>query len=466
MKTIDEILNSARIPSQIIEDLKFKTVSVPPWSKLEKEYEPKYHPVMTDKTYRDFVNKKGELIRMCRITMGLQKLAVKRMTELSFGIPVKRVYNAKNDSEKKVAKIMEGIFDKNKINSVNIERGRYLYASCEFATIWYSQIQEAVYGGEKSSLKLRCKTYSPMKGDLLYPLFDEYDDMIALSIQYTREVRKEKTTYFETYTDHKHVRWVQSGRRSEWIEELNEDIKIGKIAGVYGTRPEPIWEDESKNLFEAEWSLSRNGNYLRKNSKPNWVVFSDDDIQSGKEPNDDRTSRNVLHYPANAKAGYQTWEQAIESLKFHVENIRKNFFVQLQLPDMSMESMKASPMSGEARKMMFIDGQLKVTDESGIWLDVFSREINVVKAFMKKMYPSLVSAIDNMDVEVIITPYNIKDDAEQINNFSNATNGKAIVSRRTAIKKLGIVDDVDEEIAQIEAEEAQENMSAIEEPTI
>lgn len=27
---------------------------------------------MTDKTYRDFVNKKGELIRMCRITMGLQ----------------------------------------------------------------------------------------------------------------------------------------------------------------------------------------------------------------------------------------------------------------------------------------------------------------------------------------------------------------------------------------------------------
>ena len=56
MKTIDEILNSERIPSQIIEDLKFKTVSVPPWSKLEKEYEPKYHPVMTDKTYRDFVN--------------------------------------------------------------------------------------------------------------------------------------------------------------------------------------------------------------------------------------------------------------------------------------------------------------------------------------------------------------------------------------------------------------------------
>ena len=44
MKTIDEILNSARIPSQIIEDLKFKTVSVPPWSKLEKRIRTEISP--------------------------------------------------------------------------------------------------------------------------------------------------------------------------------------------------------------------------------------------------------------------------------------------------------------------------------------------------------------------------------------------------------------------------------------
>lgn len=470
MKTIDEILDSQRLPAEIIDDLRLKTVVLPPWSKLEKEYEPKYHPVMTDKTYRDKVNKKGEVIRMCRVTLGLQKLAVKRMTELAFGIPVKRMYNAKkgNEKEKKVAKIMESIFQKNRIDSMNVERGRALYAACEFATIWYSQELDAIYGGEKCKLKLRCKTYSPMKGDFLFPLFDEYDDMIALSIQYTREVRKEKTTYFETYTDNKHIRWAQSGRGSAWVEELNENIKIGKIAGVYGSREEPIWEDESKNVFESEWSLSRNGNYLRKNSKPNWVVFADenDNVKFGNEADDDTTARNVLRYPANAKAGYQTWEQAIDALKFHVETIRKNFFVQLQLPDMSMESMKASPMSGEARKMMFIDGQLKVTDESGIWLDVFNREINVVKAFMKKMYPSLVEAIESLDVEVVITPYNIKDDAEQITNYSNATNGKAIMSRKTAVKKLGIADDSDAEIAEIEAEEAKEKATYLEEPTI
>jgi hypothetical protein len=123
-------------------------------------------------------------------------------------------------------------------------------------------------------------------------------------------------------------------------------------------------------------------------------------------------------------------------------------------------------MSGEARKMMFIDGQLKVTDESGTWLDVFYREINVVKAFMKKMYPSLEAAIESLDVEVVITPYNIKDDAEQIQNFTNATGGRAIMARKTAIKKFGEVDDVDAELAMIEEDENRDSMSNFGEPTM
>ncbi len=463
MKTIDEILNGTGAPQDAVRELMVKSIVVKPWSELEKEYEPSKHPVMTDPSYRDVMTKKG-LVRQCRITLGLQKLAVKRMTELAFGIPVKRVYNAKNDNEKKAARIMEAIFSKNKTDSVNIDRGRKFYASCEFATLWYTQQADVNYAGEKSLLKLRCKTYSPMDGAMLYPLFDEYDDLVALSVQYTRDVNHTAVSYFETYTDNKHIRWIMQG--SHWEEELNENIFIGKIPGVYAYRPEPIWEDESKNVFEAEWSLSRNGNYLRKNSRPNWVVFSDEPIDFGEEDQKDSSARNVLRYPADAKAGYQTWEQAIDSLKFHINTIRQNFFVQLQLPDMSFESMKATPMSGEARKMMFIDGQLKVTDESGTWLDVFYREINVVKAFMKKMYPSLEAAIESLDVEVVITPYNIKDDAEQIQNFTNATGGRAIMARKTAIKKFGEVDDVDAELAMIEEDENRESMSSFGEPTM
>ena len=160
-----------------------------------------------------------------------------------------------------------------------------------------------------------------------------------------------------------------------------------------------------------------------------------------------------MQYGKDDKAGYVTWQQAVDTVKFHIDEIKRNFFMALQLPDMSMENMKATPMSGEARKMMFIDAQLKVTDESGIWLEFFDREINVVRAFMKKMFPNLANAIDSLVVEVCITPYQIRDTSEEISNLTNATGGKPIMSQKTAIRELGYVSDVDEELQQIKEEE-------------
>lgn len=458
---IKEITQQGRDANSVISDLKRKSVSVPAWSKLRKEYDPKEHPVMTDKNYRDKFNKKtGQMEKVTRIILGLQKLAVKRMTELMFAIPVRRVYSPQDDAEKKVAEIMEAIFKKNRINSVNNERGRYLFASCENVTLWYSQEKDTIYAGEKSKLRLRCKNFSPMNGDALYPLFDEYDDLIALSMEYTRTENNKTITYFDTYTDSEHIRWRTDGGTTE--EEVREQIELEKITGLYIQRPEPIWEDQSSNVYEAEWTLSRNGNYIRKNARPAWVVFSDEKIAHGKSAGNDNSGRDVIQYGKNDKAGYVTWQQAIESIKFHIEEIKREFFMELQLPDMSMENMKATPMSGEARKMMFIDAQLKVEDESGIWLEFFDREINVIRAFMKKMYPQYATAIDSLAVEVEITPYQIRDEAERISNLTNATGGKAIMSQKTAVANLGYVDDVDEELAQIAKEST---VSLFDEPT-
>lgn len=457
---IKEITAAGQNPSLTIAKLKRKTVALPSWAELEKAYDVTKHPVMDKHLYPDKITKKG-IEKVTRITLGLPKLAVKRITELMFAIPVQRIYKPQNDAEKLVAKIMEAIMQKNRIDSLNIERGRYLFGSCEVATLWYSQEQTTTYAGEQSRLKLRCKSYSPMKGDALYPLFDDFDDMVALSIEYSRTEDDITVTYFDTYTADEHIRWRSAN--GQVVEDIREHIELQKITGIYACRPEPIWEDEAENVYEAEWTLSRNGNYIRKNARPNWVVFSDDKVKFGKEPANDNAGRNVLRYGKDDKAQYVTWTQAIESIKYHVDEIRRNFFMQLQLPDMSMENMKATPMSGEARKMMFIDAQMKVTDESGIWLEFFDREINVIRAFMKKMFPRLAAAIDALQVEVIITPYQIRDEAERISNLTNATGGKPIMSQKTAIANLGYVDDVDAELEQIKSETT---VNLFDEPTL
>ncbi len=103
--------------------------------------------------------------------------------------------------------------------------------------------------------------------------------------------------------------------------------------------------------------------------------------------------------------------------------------------------------------MLFTDAHLKVTQESGDFLEFFDRELNVVRALAKKAFPKLADAFDSLDVEHVITPFFINDEETRANTLTTATGGKSIMSRKTAIGQLGMVDDVDTELTQIMEEE-------------
>lgn len=450
--TIEEILNSGQQPEAIMGMLKEKAENVPSWGKLVREYDPTKHPVMDRAKYPDISLGGGKVDYVTRITYDLQSLAVKRMTELCFGIPVKRIYKPDENDKKQqeVAKYMEAIFQRNRIDAVNIDRGRRLFASCETMTLWYSVEDRNKLYGFDSPIKLRCQTYSPMQGDRLFPLFDETGDLVALSVEYRRKSVNKQVTFFDCYTADRHIRW--STTNNGWAVDVDERHNIGKIPGIYISRPTPIWEDTSRIVEEMEWSMSRNGNYLRKNSKPLFAVFADETIAFGQEKPENEEARSVLQFPAGSNANYITWSQAIDNLKFYISELRQSFFTQLQLPDWSYESMKANPMSGESRKQLFIDAQLKVKDESGRWLEAFDREVNVVKAFLKQALSGYDDAIDSLQVEVEITPYTITDEADTIRNLVTANGGKPLISQRQGVAQLGWSDDVDQTMKELQAE--------------
>lgn len=458
--TIEEILNSTELTAaEKIAALREKTIQVPVWTGrygLVHQFDPTKHPVMNKQKYPDIVSDDG-IEYVTRVTCDLQRLATKRMTELCCGIPVKRVYKPENDKQKEIASYIEAILDRNRINSVNIERLNMLFAGCEVLTLWYAiESKNNIYGFD-SPLKFRCRNFSPMLGDDLYPLFDEYGDMVAMSVGYTRKVSKKNVQFFDTYTAEKHIKY--SNANGDWAEIENEDITaVGKIPCIYMYRPTPIWEDTSKTVYEIEWALSRNGNYLRKNSKPIFVVFADEVIKFGDEKNEKKEFKTVMQFPKGSTAGYVTWEQAIENLKFYVSELRSMFFTQLQLPDWSYEKMSQQALSGESRKQLFIDAQMKVNDESGRLLEGFDREINVVKAFLKTALPERYhSDIDALKVETKITPFSITDTKETVDMLMTANGGEPIMSQRESIEEFGHSDDVDktlEEIAQQGVEDA------------
>lgn len=438
--------------------LKEKSISIPTWGGkkgLQAEYDSKMHPVMNKSIYPDIVDDDG-IEFVTRITQDLQRLSVKRMSELCNGIPVKRLYKPAegNENQQKIAKYLEAIFQRNRIDSVNIERSNMLFAGCEVMTLWYAVEQKNNLYGFDSSLKFRCRNFSPMLGDELYPLFDEYGDMIAMSVGYTRKIGRKNVQYFDTYSATEHIKWSTAG--GEWAEIERENITIGKIPAIYIHRPTPIWEDTSNIVYEIEWALSRNGNYLRKNSKPVFCVFADEEIDFGEEGNEKKEFKSVLQYPKGSTAGYITWAQAIENLRFYVTELRQSFFTQLQLPDWSYDNMKTTPMSGEARKQMFIDCQLKVKDESGRIIEGYDREMNVAKALLKVTLPEAMHAdVDALQTETVVTPFTINDEKDEINNIITATGGKPIMSQREGVIEWGKSNDVDQTMKEL----AEENVN-------
>lgn len=460
--TIEELLKSGASAETIIAALKEKSIIVPVWSGrygLIQQFDPTKHPVMNKQKYPDIVSDEG-IEYVTRITCDLQRLATKRMTELVTGIPVKRVYKPENDRQKEIASYIESIYERNRIDSVNNERCNMLFAGCEVLTLWYAIDERNNLYGFNSPLKLRCRNFSPMLGDDLYPLFDEYGDMIAMSVGYTRKKGRKTVQYFDTYTSEKHIKW--SNENGSWQEVENEDITLGKIPGIYMWRPTPIWEDTSKTVYEIEWALSRNGNYLRQNSKPLFVVFADEAISYGDEKSPNKEFRSIMQYPKGSTAQYITWQQAVENLKYYVGELRSLFFTQLQLPDWSYEKMSQQALSGESRKQMFIDAQLKVKDESGRLIEFFDREMNVIKAFLKVMLvEQFHKDIDALKVEMIITPFAITDEKDTINNLMAANGGEPIMSQRESIELFGHSDDVDKTLKEI----AEQRKKDIFEPT-
>lgn len=452
---IKEILLQPEI-SDIIDDLKKKIVQVPDWEDLSKEYDPKKHEIMTDTVGRK--DRKG--VKAARITYGMQKLATRRMTQMAFTEPVKRTYKHENDPLKiEQARALEMLYQKVRIDALNKKRFRAYFASCEIATIWYVVDKPNKDYGFESQYKLRSATYSPMEEKFsrveqseIYPLFDAYGDMIALSIEFTHKIDDEEIVFFETYTSDKKYSWKKT--KGGW--EINEDnlVAIGKIPGAYIYRPEPIWEDQTPNIKEIEYTLSRQSDILRRNSAPVMKVTGRlvDDTPG---PEGD-VSREVYQFQGT-DGNVEYVKPPIDHLAVDafLKTLRDNISEELQLPALSLKDVTGVGLTEESRKQILIDAHLKVGEEDGDIVEFLSRECNVLKAFLGQMNTKWANTIGDLEVDHEIMPFVMNNEGAEIENLSKATGGKPIMSQKTAIQRAGYVsqEGIEEELNQIQEEE-------------
>lgn len=467
--TIEEIL--ALPPDKAVEALKVKTLDVPKWSDLIKEYDPKKHPVMDKAAYPDKPKKGGGVDVMTRIMIPDQQLYAKRMASLCVGTPVYRDYQTGDDKKlKEIADVIEAVLIRNRVNALNIDRLKKLFAGCEIATIWYS-IQQQLgkpieYAGKKSPNKIRCITYSPMDGASIYPIFDQYDDMIALCIAYNHKVNDKEVQYFDVYTAEEVRHYFRrDGGQWELDTATSKVHTLGKISGAYAYRLSAIWEDTSNITYEKEWILSRTGNYVRHNSAPNKVLTTSEDMVGALKDEVERDKSMDLSkdwvLPDGSALSIVEWQGATEAAKFAIDEISRQQDKILQIPDLSFGSL--SNISTETMRIALQDAQMKVTEESGRLTEFFDREINVIKEHIKPMFPQNDWAlIDSLVVRSEIIPYQINDEVQETTKLVMQAGNKPIVSQAEAVRQLFGAEKAEVIMAELEAEA----MQTYSEPTI
>lgn len=434
------------------------------WNSLKQQYYSKHHDILNIAIRPN--SKKKDFTRT-RIHLPLQKLACDRMAELMFGSEVKRRYSYPTDSNedtyKQIANAIEKIYKSLKIDDENIQRATTLFACQEFATIIYLKKESNNKYGFNSAYKLRLKTYSPINGDRLYPFFDDYNDLIAFSVEYSKKVYQDDlikdVVCLDTYTKD-YIYHFTKFNGSAYEPPTIEKNVLGKIPCVYCYRKEPLYAPvskltltDSKSLIdEIEEALSNVMDVNKANSSP---ILVGRNLMNIEQDNGSAPQR-FYEVSENGDIKYLTWDQSTDSVRYGVDQLMKLFFQLLQLPDLSFENLRSLGLqSGVAMQMYLTDSNLKIIKEQGVFISLFERECSIIKTILKKINVLWEPFVDNVEVEHIIQSYTPKDISNDIKNLTDANGGKPIISQKESIMEFGLSKDADQTLKQIQEEESQ-----------
>ncbi len=474
-----------KIISQIKDEK--KSLGIPLWKETKKEYYPALHRIKTDPDFWKDKGTKRKPHKVSRITYGLQKIATRRMSQMAFAIPVRREYgyDKKNVIQKSIVESIEKIYERVHIDSLNRKRMPFYFASCELLTIWYAVASDEHEDyGFKSKYKLRCKSYSEMNGYTLYPIFDGFDDLLGMCIEYnsydySNGIQSEVYN-FEVFTKDRHVHYNGAHDTVGAVPVVDEKIKIGKLPLAYMFRHLPIWEDETNNCDEIELAYSRESEILRHNSAPYLhaagritkkgdaaksptkkpLEITEGNVGGGTRDTTDDAVR-IIETENGGSLNYVTWAQSVEAMKFFISELKENAEENLQLPNLSMTKMAALGGVGyDARKTVLTDPHLKVGDEAGELVMFLEREWKVVCAFLAYMSPEWKSELPKIHCKHVITPFIQDDRSARIKELHDMTGGVPLMSQKTGVERLGEVENVDAEIEQITMETKAANENA------
>jgi SPP1 family phage portal protein len=318
-----------------------------------------------------------------------------------------------------------------------------MMSELECAELWYlvedtgnywTSIAKAI-GIKKPKYQLKMKILSPALRDNLYPLYNEYGDMIAFARGYRTKEEGKEVEHFDVYTADFSYKYINRG---SWALDKNAvgggiiKNSTGKIPVIYHLQSKPEWSDVQGMIERLETLLSNHGDMNDYFGEPILAIFGQliQAINKGE-------SGKIMQLSENAKASFLALDSPPESIKMEVENLEKFIYAMSQTPNISFEQMKdIGQLSGIALTLMFLDAHMAAVAKEETFGSGVQRRVNLIKAYIGNVLNvGLKSAAESVFMKPVFTPYMPIDIEGLITTLSQATNA-GYVSKETAAEKL------------------------------
>ena len=313
----------------------------------------------------------------------------------------------------------------------------------QVAELWYPEEEENEKYGVPSKFLLRHKILSPEKYKL-YPRFDDNNNLISFAVESTT---KEGEIVFQAFTAE--FIYTFTTKNGQTTTKVKKNI-IGKIPVVLYQQDKPEW-DAVQHLIEiAEVQRTYFSESNRKFGEP--ILMIAGKVEGKMSGNN--TGGKVFEVKDGGNVQFVVPPNANESFDKEMSMNRRDIHEFSHTPDLSDEfyAGKGNMLSGVGRKLAWLPAHLKVKDNEAIFIPALQRRINIILAFLSKMYLPFEKELKDIDITPIITPFDIDDDTEMIRTLMEANGGKPLLSQREAMQRFGITDP-EAQLQQIKDEE-------------
>lgn len=440
--------------------------------KIRSEYDPKGHKVFDitkrkkkESKVQDGYDNNGNPVYkkkytdVCRIGIPVQRVLVERSVGFLFSIPVSYTYKGHvSEKAQELHELVLRCFDNNKIEYFDKKLAREVSRGREAAELWYHLPDE----NGRPSGEVRIMLLSPLMGDELLPMFDEYGRMQAFARTYNSTSYTSDTAikHADIYTSQFVYRYASDGGD---VLTLQSKLPHGfdRIPVVYYRQNETEWDSVQSAIERTETLVSNWGDTNDYFGSPSYKVkgslvgFAEKGEQGKIYQLDGDSDMNVL-----------SWDNSPESMRGELATLTNIIFSYTQTPDISFESMKqiGNNTSGAALQLMFTDPHMKAQVKIEMYGEAFTRRYNIVKSVIATLNSISENAAAELYVRPVFTPYVPKNDMETLQMLTQCTTDP-IMSQATAVAQNPLVSNPQDEMDALESETTKKTTRSLFEPT-